>query len=234
MVRGLAALLGPLLAATAYFLLAGELPEVDGDLGRCIAGCIGAVLVALAALSLLPGRDEPFGLIFLGLGAALLATALAGQEVGAAANPVEVLFAASVGLLFALGFGTPAAIVALPVLVAGIDAAAVISGPRETLADFDPVDVLTFDLPAWGGERASITRLGLLDAAFLAMFAAWSLRYDLRPRVAIPLMVAALAGAVALAIALDRSVPALPFLAAAFLLPAVDRIPRLLRGSDEG
>ena len=233
MVRGLAALLG-LAASTAYFLLVGELPEVDGDLGRYLAGCTGAVMVALAALSLLPGRDEPIGLMLLGFGAVLLATALAGQEVGAAATPVEALFASSVGLLFALAFGTPAAVVALPVLVAGIDAAAVISGPREALADFDPVDVLTFDLPAWGGERASITRLGLLDAAFLAMFAAWSLRYALRPRLAIPLMVAGLACAVALAIALDRSVPALPFLAVAFLLPAVDRIPRLLRGGGEG
>lgn len=233
MVRGLAALLG-LLAATAYFLLAGELPEVGGDLGRYLAGCVGAVAVALAALSPLGGRDEPIGLVLLGIGAGLLATALAGQDVGAASAPVEGLFAASVGLLFALAFGAPAAVVALPVLVGGIDAAAALSGPRETLPDFDPVDVLTFDLPAWGGERASITRLGLLDAAFLAMFAAWSLRFALRPRVAIPLMVAGLAGAVALAVALDRSVPALPLLAAAFLLPALDRIPRLLRGGDEG
>jgi hypothetical protein len=232
-VRGLAALLG-LLAATAYFLLVGELPEIDGDAGRYVAGCVGAVAVGVAALSLLPGRDEAPGLILLGIGAALLATALAGQEVGAAANPVEAVFAAAVGLLFAVAFGLPAAVVALPVLVAGIDAAAVLTGPREVLSDFDPVDILTFDLPAWGGERASITRLGLLDAVFLAMFAAWALRFDLRPRVTIPLMVAGLAGAVALSVALDRTVPALPFVAAAFLLPAVDRIPRLLRRSDEG
>ena len=51
------------------------------------------------------------------------------------------------------------------------------------------------------------------------MFAAWALRYELRPRLTIPLMVAGLAASVALAIALDRAIPALPFLAAAFLLP---------------
>ena len=228
MVRGLAALLG-LAASAAYFLLVGDLPEVDGDAGRYLAGCAGALAVALATLAPLPGRDEPFALILFGIGAGLLATALAGADVGAAANPVEALFAAAAGLLFALGFGIPAAVVALPILVAGIDAAAVLAGSNEPLGDFDPVDVLTFDLPAWGGERASIARLGFLDAVFLAMFAAWSLRFALRPRLAIPLMVIGLAGSVAVAVATDRAIPALPFIAAAFLLPALDRIPKLLR-----
>jgi hypothetical protein len=232
-VRGpapLLALLG-LLLATAYFLLAGELPEVDGDAGRYLAGCVGAVAVGVAALALLPGREDALPLVVVGIGSGLLATALAGQEVGAAANPVEVVFGASVGLLFALAFGAPGVIVALPVLVAGIDAAAVLTGPSEPLGDFDPVDVLTFDLPAWGGERPSIARLSLLDATFLAMFAAWSLRFALRPRIAVPLMVAGLAGSVALAVALERAIPALPFVAAAFLLPGADRVPRLMRGN---
>ena len=231
MVRRLAALLGLLLAA-AYFLLVGELPEVDGDAGRYLAGCAGALAIALAALAPLPGRDDAVALVLLGVGAGLLAAALAGQDVGAAANPVEALFAASAGLLFALGFGVPGAVVALPVLVAGIDAVAVLTGPDEALGDFDPVDVLTLDLPAWGGERVSIARLGLLDAAFLAMFAAWALRFELRPRLTIPLMVIGLTASVALAVALDEAIPAIPFLAAAFLLPVLDRIPRLLRHTE--
>ena len=232
MVRGLAALLA-LALATAYFLLSGDLPEVDGEAGRYLAGCAGAVAIGLAALSPLAGREDFLALIVLGLGAALLATALNGQDVGAAANPVEGLFAAAAGMLFALAFGIPAAVVALPVLVAGIDAAAVLTGPDEPLGDFDPVDVLTFDLPAWGGERPSIARLGFLDVTFLAMFAAWSLRFALRPRIAIPLMVLGLAGSVALAVGLERAIPALPFVAAAFLLPALDRLPGLLRSPDE-
>lgn len=232
MVRGLAALLGLALAA-AYFLLVGDLPEVDGDAGRYAAGCAGALAVALAALAPLAGRDDALALVLLGVGAGLLATALAGQDVGAAANPVEALFAAAAGMLFASAFGIPAAVLTLPVLVAGIDAAAVLTGPAEPLGDFDPVDVLTLDLPAWGGERPSIARLGFLDATFLAMFAAWSLRFALRPRIAIPLMVVGLAGSVALAVALDRAIPALPFVAVAFLLPAVGRMRRLLRAAPE-
>jgi hypothetical protein len=232
-VRGLAALLA-LAASAAYFLLVGELPEVDGDAGRYLAGCAGAVFVGLAALAPLPGRDDAVALIALGVGAGLLSTALAGQDVGAAANVPEALFAAAAGMLFASAFGIPGAVVALPILVAGIDAASVLTGPDEPLGDFDPVDVLTFDLPAWGGERPSIARLGFLDATFLAMFAAWSLRFALRPRLALPLMVVGLAASVALAVALDRAIPALPFVAAGFLLPALDRLPRLLRSSDEG
>lgn len=232
MVRGLAALLA-LAAAAAYFLLVGEIPEVDGDAGRYAAGCAGAVAIGLAAVAPLAGRDDWVALVVLGVGSGLLATALTGQDVGSAANVVEVLFAAAAGLLFAFAFGIPAAVVALPVLVAGIDAAAVLTGPDEPLGDFDPVDVLTFDLPAFGGERPSIARLGFLDATFLAMFAAWSVRFALRPRIAIPLMIAGLASSVALAVALDRAIPALPFVAVAFLLPALSRLPRLLRTPDD-
>jgi hypothetical protein len=224
LVRGAAALL----AAAAYFLAVGELPEVDGEAGRYAAGCAGALAVGLAALSPLGGRDDPVGLAVFGLGAALLATALAVVDVGAAANPVEALLAAAAGLLFAWSFALPAAVVAVPVVVAGIDVASVLGGPSDPLARVEPVDVLSFDLPRWGGD-GSVAGLALLDATFLALFAAWSLRYALRPRLAIPLMVAGLPAAVALGVALDRTVPSLPFVAGAFLLAGIDRLPGLLR-----
>ena len=229
MVRGASALL----AGAAYFLLVGELPAITGSAGPYVAGCIGAIFVALAAVAPLPGREDPVGLMVFGVGAGLLAAALAVKDVGAAANPVEALLAASAGLLFAYAFALPAAIVALPLLVAGIDLASVLTGPGESLAPSDPVDVLTFDLPFWSGE-GSVARLALLDATFLALFAAWAVRFDLRPRVVVPLLVLAPAAAVALGVALDRAVPSLPFLAAALLLPAIDRVARLLRGSADG
>ncbi|HEX2085105.1 MAG TPA: hypothetical protein VHF89_05440 [Solirubrobacteraceae bacterium] len=228
MVRGAAALL----AAAAWFLAVGELPELSGDAGRYVAGGAGALAVALAALALVPARDEPLGLAILGAGAAFLAAVLVGQDVGAAANPVEVLAAAAAGLLFAWAFATPLAVVALPLVVAGIDVASLLTGPADPLRGSGPVDVLTLDLPALGGG-ATVGRLGGLDATFLALFAAWALRYGLRPRLTIPLMAVALAGSVALSIADDRAMPALPFLAAALLLPCLDRVPRLLRRPDD-
>ena len=224
MVRGAAALL----VAVAWFLLVGEVDQVTGDGGRYLAGCIGALACALAALSLLPGRDDPVGLAVFGAGAAFLAAVLAAQDVGAAANPVEALAAAAAGLLFAWAFAAPLAVVALPLVVAGIDLASLLTGPAEPLRGTGAADILTLDLPLIGGG-ASVSRLGLLDATFLALFAAWAIRYALRPRIAIGLMVLGLCGSVALGLAEERAMPALPFLAAGLLLPALDRLPGLLR-----
>ncbi|HEV3000556.1 MAG TPA: hypothetical protein VGW75_07445 [Solirubrobacteraceae bacterium] len=223
MVRGAAALL----VAVAWFLAVGELGAVSGEAGRYVAGCAGALSCALAALALLPGRDEPLGVAVLGAGAAFLAAVLAAQDVGAAANPVEALAGAAAGLLFAWAFASPVAVVALPLVVAGVDLASVLTGPAEPLRGSGAADVLTLDLPLLGGG-GSAARLGVLDMTFLALFAAWSVRYRLRPRVAIPLMALALCGSVALGIALDRAMPALPFLAAGLLLPAAGRLRGLL------
>ena len=216
-----------LLASVAWFLLVGELPSIDGEAGRYVAGCLGAFFAALAALSLLPGRNEPLAVAICAGGAALLAAALSAQDVGAAANPVEALAGAGAGLLFAWAFATPTAVVAVPLVVAGIDIASVLTGPAEPLRGSGPHDVLTLDLPALGGD-ASVARIGVLDCTFLALFAAWSLRYELRPRLAIVLMVVGLCASVALGLALDRSMPALPFLAAGLLVASADRLVRLL------
>jgi hypothetical protein len=224
-VRGPAALL----AGALPLLAAGALPAPGGSAGLYLAGVAGAVAVGLCALAPLPGREEAAGLAVFGAGAALLAVALNAQGVGAAATPVEALFAAAAGLLFALAFAAPAAVVAVPVLVAGIDLASVLGAGTGGLAGAgDEPDVLTLDLPRWGGG-GDVAQLGLLDATFLALFAAWALRHGLRPRLALALMVAGLAASVALGVALDRPVPALPFLAAALLLPSADRLARLLR-----
>lgn len=201
---------------------------MSGDAGRYLAGCAGALFCGLAALALLPARDEPVGLAVFGLGAGFLAAVLTAQDVGAAANPVEALAGAAAGLLFAYAFAAPVALVAVPLVVAGVDIASVLTGPAEPIRGTGAVDILTLDLPPLGGGD-SVGRLGVLDATFLALFAAWSIRYALRPRLGIVLMVLGLCGSVALGLALDRAMPALPFLAAGLLLPGLDRLPRLLR-----
>ena len=220
MVRGSAALL----AGVVYLLVADVLPGA----GETAPSLFGALAVAACALALLPARDEPVGLGVLGVGAALLAVALNAGDATVGATPVEVLFAAAAGLLFAYGFALPAAVVALPLLVAGIDGASLVTGGADVVrtSAAEP-DVLTLDLPSWG--EAPLPRLSLIDATFLALFAAWSVRFALRPRLAIPLMVCGLLVAVALTVATDRSIPTLPFLALGFLLPAIDRIGHLLR-----
>ena len=224
MVRGAAALL----AGAAYLLLAGGLP---GGAPQEVQAALGVVAIALCALGPLAGRDEPVGLAIFGVGAALLAVALNGRGVLAGATPVEVLFGAAAGLLFAYGFAVGAAVVALPVVVAGIDAASLLSGgPADAVDARAGADLLTLALPAWGAATpGSLPALGLLDATFLALFAAWSVRFGLRPRVGVPLMVVLLVGAVLLSLALDRALPTLPFLALGLLAPALGRVPALVR-----
>ena len=224
MVRGPAALL----AAVALFAVAGDLPDV----GALVAGCVGALAVGLCALVPLAGRDDPVATGVFGLGAALLTAALAAAEVGALANPAEALVGASAGLLFAWAFAAPAAVLALPLLVAAIDAVAVLSGRAQPVAAGQEVDALTFVLPRWGSGDAA-AHLPVLDATFLAMFAAWALRFDLRPRRAVVLMLGGLVLATAIGVAVDRAVPALPLVALGFLAAHPRRLVGLVRSGDE-
>ena len=219
MVRGPAALL----AAVLLFAVAGELP----DAGALVAACAGALAVGVCALVPVAGRDDPVGLGVFGLGAALLTAALAAAEVGAPANVPEALFAAAAGVLFAWAFAAPAAVVTLPLLVAAIDMVAVLSGPARVAAG-QKADVLTFVLPRWGSDEVA-TYLPVLDATFLAMFAAWAMHFDLHPRRAVALMLCGLVLGAGLAIVLDRPVPALPFVAAGFLAADPRHLVRLVR-----
>ena len=229
MVRGPAALLGlaGLAAAVAYFLVAPSLP---GGAPAELAAAVGALAVAACAFAPLIGRDDPAALLVFGGGAALLAVALNASDVGAAATPVEAVLGAAAGMLFAIAFPVPTAVVAVPLVVGGIDLATALgAGAEPVVQPGDAPSVLTLALPAWGGGLDA-ARLALLDAVFLGLYAAWALRYDLAPRRTLPALAAATALAAVLMVALDRPFPALPLLALALLLPAAPKIPHLLRG----
>ena len=219
------------LAALAYFLAAPALPALAaGDATVLAAGSLGVLLVAGSALSLLALRDAPVALVLVALGSGLLVAALNAGDVGAAANVVEALLAATIGLLFARALSAPAIAVAVPVFVALVDVWSVATGPTAKLiANGTPTaDPLSFDLPAWG-SMGSAGHLGLSDAVFLAMFAAWALRHDCRRTATIVALTLSLVAAIAVSVAVGRAIPAIPFLAAAFLLPNADRLAALLR-----
>lgn len=119
---------------------------------------------------------------------------------------------------------------AVPAFVAAIDVWSVFSGPSSQLlaGGTARVDALSFDLPAWG-HAGGAGHLGLSDAVFLTMFAAWAWRDGLRRAATIAGMLLGLAGALGLSVFLDEAIPALPFVAAGYLLPNVDRLGRRLR-----
>ncbi len=90
-------------------------------------------------------------------------------------------------------------------------------------ADADAGDPLTLELPAWGGGLPA-ARVSAADVIFLAAFAAYAHRFGLRPRATIAGMLAGFVLALVLSVVLDRDVPALPLVAAGYLLPNVDRL----------
>jgi hypothetical protein len=75
----------------------------------------------------------------------------------------------------------------------------------------------------------SAGQLGVSDAVFLSMFAAWAMHYDFRRTATIVGLIAGLLASLALSVVLDRAIPALPLIAVGYLLPNVDRVGRLLR-----
>ena len=154
--------------ATAYFAIAPALPDLgDGDLPLLVADGLGLIAIAATVWSLLPAWRAQNVLAFVLLGAAVVTGILnlarrrrAGQRARGARR---------VGgrLLLASALATPAVALAVPLFVAAIDIWSVASGPTSRLVDAgrDPVDVLSFDIPAWGGGSAG--GLGLTDAIFL-------------------------------------------------------------------
>lgn len=224
------------LAAFAYFLAAPALPALaPGDETVLVAGTIGVLLVALTTLALLPARETLIGPLLIVLGGGLLVAALnaGGSEgVGAGANVPEALLASAVGLILARLLATPMSAVAVPLFAAAVDVVSVWNGPTAWMIEdgTQRVDPLSFDFPAWGGA-GSAGHLGLSDAVFLSMFAAWSERYGFRRGLTLLGMVLGLLAAPGLSVALDQAIPALPLIAAGYLLANVDRIGRLLRAA---
>ncbi len=180
--RGLVAI-GVPLVALAYFLAAPALPALPaGDTTVLVAGGIGLLMVAATTLvAAARARTRSSGPLLIVLGTGLLDGALNAGGVGAGANVAEAMLAAAVGLLFAHWLSTPAVAIAVPVFVGAIDVWSVASGPTSRLLESGPesADALSFDLPAWG-DMGSAGHLGVSDAVFLSMFAAWAMHYDFR------------------------------------------------------
>jgi hypothetical protein len=227
--------LGIPLVALAYFLGAPALPALPaGHATILVAGATGLLLVAATTLSLLPARDTVVGPLLIALGSGLLVAALNAAGVGAGANVFEAMLAASIGLLMARAFRAPPIAIAVPLFVAAIDVWSVASGPSSRLLSGDTAigDPLTFDLPAWG-HMGSAGRLGLSDAVFVALFAAWARHWGFRRAATLAGIALGLVASLVLGVVLDRAIPALPLVVAGYLLPNADRVGRLL-GDDAG
>lgn len=237
MVRRPAALLVAAYAALlAYLTVTPWLPGVGGtgDVNTLLSDGVTLALLAGCALALLAARDEVLVLAMLALGAGLLGAAFTEAGSVPLAVTTKALFATALGMLLARLLAEPAAVVGVPLFVAGIDVASVAGGPSAVLArdSSDAGEFLSVYLPAWGGGRAGV--LGVADLIFLAFFASGAWRFGLRRRATGIALALALPAAVAAQVALDVAIPALPALAAALLLPNLDLLPGLLARQRSG
>jgi hypothetical protein len=236
-VRGPAALLAAGAVALAYFLLAGELPSLgSGESATLVAGLVGVGLIAAIVLTVAHAGDELVPIALLFGGSALLVAGMDAAGAEASVSPFEAVAAGSFGVLLGRALAAPAVALAIPVFVAIVDAWSVANGPTSRLADGNPRGAaeLTFDLPSWGGAPGASSRLGLVDAVFLAMFSVWAARFGLRRRATTIGMVAGLLTAVALSVLLDRAIPALPLMAIGYWLPNLDRFAAMFRQHPAG
>lgn len=149
------------------------------------------------------------------LGGGLLTATLnvAGLRVGA--TPAEIVLWGAVGVLFARVFSVGALVLAVPVLLAGIELAMGTGGPSSAAQAGDP---LTLALP---GER----RLELTSLVFAAAYAAWAQRFGLR----VPVTCVALGAVLLVSVARDGQLAVVTLLGLALLLPNLDRLGKLLR-----
>ncbi len=223
-------------ATFAYLLVTPVLPDVGGtsDTNTLVSNIPTLLLLGACVLVWLPARDEAFALGLLALGAGLVAAGATEAGSIPVADVTKALFAAALGMLLAWALDEPAVVVAVPLFVAGIDIASVAGGPSELLArdSSEAGEFLSVYLPAWGGGRAGV--LGLADLVFLAFFAASAWRFGLRRRATGIALMLALPATVAIQLELDVTVPALPVLAAALLLPNLDLLPGMLARADTG
>lgn len=149
------------------------------------------------------------------LGGALLTAIfnVAGLRVGA--TPAELILWSAVGVLFARVFRIGGLVLALPLLLAGIELAAGGSGVAGSAGAGDPLTL------AFPGDH----RLALDELVFAAAYAAWAWAFGLRWRVTCGLLVVVLL----VSLLRDSALPALTLLAAALLVPNVDRLGGMLR-----
>jgi len=215
-----------------WFSIAGVLPDAGGkgDLNTILSDVPSVLLLGGLTLALISAWDDPLALGLMAFGAGLLAGAATVGDWHAGAAVAKALFGGSVGMLTAWWLDETAFALIIPLFVSGIDAASVAGGPTQLLIERggSATDFLGVYLPAVGGGRAGL--LGVADLVFIGMYAGWAWRFALRRRVTIVALLLSLPVALVVQVVFTGSVPVIPLISAAFLLPNLDLIVALIRG----
>jgi hypothetical protein len=181
------------------------------------AAVVSLPLVAAMAFGVLPWRRRPaLELAVAALAGVAVAVAATQLHLVALASVAKVIAAALAGTLAARAFGHPLEVAAVATLIIAVDAYSVFAGPTRDIIAHHPnvLDAFSVLAPSAGGGSGA---LGVTDVVFLALFAAATLRFELARGPTLLLMGASFGATFALSAWLDRPLPALPLLSAAFL-----------------
>ena len=138
------------------------------------------------------------------------------------ANLFRLLAAASVGISLARYVRSVSVALLVAAVAVASDLFSVFAGPTRTLVEEDSpaLDALILVFPTFGSALGF--GLGVSDFIFLALFAAASHFLNLRYVATLPCVCFAAFLAVTVGLLLERPLPALPFIASAFILANAD------------
>jgi hypothetical protein len=193
--------------------------------GLRLDAALGTALVIGAVLAVAPLAETWPAATLLLIGCGLLAAAFDAVDARAGASLPEALAWCAGGLLFARGFAPAPIAVAVPLLLAALDAVGVI-GSSAILNDVARAgDPLTLELPAWAGGQAAV--LPALEAGIVGALAAWASWHGFRqPWTTILMIEAAVLASV-------TGLPAVTLIVAAYLLPNLPQAVAAVRAERE-
>ena len=216
-------------ALGAYHALASRLPDAStwGDVAIVGLLVIPATFALVGlALPLRGSRALPWAALGLGGRAAILALA----ELGIAASFVKLAALTALGWFFLRFFEQASWVLLVALLIVPVDIYSVASGPTSVILEREPgiFDRLSVAFPVPGEE--TLARLGLPDVLFFALFLGAADRFGLRRDLTWVACTLSFGLTLALTVGFDSSgFPALPLLAAGFVLPNADLLWRRLR-----
>ncbi len=216
-------------ALGAYHALASRLPDAStwGDVAIVGLLVIPATFALVGlALPLRGSRVLPWA----ALGLAGLAAILELAELGIAASFVKLAALTALGWFFLRFFEQASWVLLVALLIVPVDIYSVASGPTSVILEREPgiFDRLSVAFPVPGEE--TLARLGLPDVLFFALFLGAADRFGLRRDLTWVACTLSFGLTLALTVGFDSSgFPALPLLAAGFVLPNADLLWRRLR-----
>jgi hypothetical protein len=186
-----------------------------------VAMPLGSGIVVALATGFHDNRPVLVGTTVIGLGLAVGGTV---ADLPTLAGLGKMLGAGALGMLFVPLLERASHVAMVALLVIAVDTYSVFAGPTKQLLESGDDVVSTFTVPFTAPGAYGAAGIGITDFLFLGLFCGAAMHWRLRPRLTLPLCGLSFSASIAVAQALDRSVPALPLLSLAFVLPNIGRL----------